>query len=58
MKEWLNEIIIDTIVAVVATLLLYIIGVDQTWDDAARTFIMSFLVMFVLGVFKKMKRNK
>lgn len=56
MKEWLNEIIIDTIVAVVATLLLYIIGVDQTWDDAARTFIMSFLVMFVLGVFKKMKK--
>ena len=56
MKEWLNEIIIDTIVAVVATLLLYIVGIDRTWDDAARTFIMSFLVMFVLGVFKKMKK--
>ena len=58
MKEWLNEIIVDTIVAVVAALLLYIIGADRTWDDAARTFIMSFLIMFVLGVFKKMKRNK
>ena len=56
MKEWLNEIIVDTIVAVVAALLLYIIGADRTWDDAARTFIMTFLVMFVLGVFKKMKK--
>lgn len=58
MKEWLNEIVIDTIVAVVVTLLLYVVGADQTWDDAARTFIMSFLIMFVLGVFKKMKQNK
>ena len=45
LKEWLSELLLDTIVAAVVTLLFYIIRLDQTWEDASRTFIMAFLVM-------------
>lgn len=58
MKKWITELVVDTIIATILTLLLYVIGIDHTWDDAAHTFIMSFLVMFALGAFKNMKNKK
>jgi hypothetical protein len=60
-KEWTKELALDTIVATVVTLLVYIIGIiagaKTSWDDAAQTFIMSFLIMFVLGVYRKIKKQ-
>jgi hypothetical protein len=57
MKEYLREIAICTIVAAVATLLFYIIGLDKTAQEAATTFGTCFLVMFVLGMWNRMKRK-
>ena len=58
LKEWLSELLLDTIVAAVVTLLFYIIRLDQTWEDASRTFIMAFLVMLAMGRFRRIKKNK
>jgi hypothetical protein len=58
LKEWLSELLLDTIVAAVVTLLFYIIRLDQTWEDASRTFIMAFLVMLAMGIFRRIKKNK
>ena len=58
LKEWLSELLLDTIVAAVVTLLFYIIRLDQTWEDASRTFIMAFLVMLAMGIFRIIKKNK
>lgn len=58
MKEYVVEIAICTIVAVVVTLLFYVMGMDHTWQDAANTFGVTFLVMFVLGLYQRLKRNK
>ena len=61
-KEWTTELAVDTIVAAVVTLLLYvagrIAGFETTWDDASQTFIMSFLIMFVLGLYRKIKNKR
>ena len=57
-KKWLPELLLDTIVAAVVTLLFYIIRLDQTWEDASRTFIMAFLVMLAMGIFRRIKKNK
>jgi len=57
MKEYLREIAICTIVAAVATLLFYIIGLDKTAQEAATTFGTCFLVMFVLGMWNRIKRK-
>ena len=61
-KEWATELAVDTIVAAVVTLLLYvagrIVGFETSWDDASQTFIMSFLIMFVLGMYRKMKNKR
>ena len=58
MKEYVVEIAICTIVAVVVTLLFYVMGMDHTWQDTANTFGVTFLVMFVLGLYQRLKRNK
>ena len=58
LKEWLSELLLDTIVAAVVTLLFYIIRLDQTWEDASRTVIMAFLVMLAMGIFRRIKKNK
>ena len=58
LKEWLSELLLDTIVAAVVTLLFYIIRLDHTWEDASRTFIMAFLVMLAMGIFRRIKKNK
>jgi len=58
MKEYLIEILICTIVAAGATLLFYIIGLDSSWQEASTTFGTCFLVMFVLGLYQRYKRNK
>ena len=56
MKEYLVEIAICTIVAAVATLLFYIIGLDKTTQEAATTFGTCFLVMFVLGMWNRYRK--
>ncbi len=58
MKEWLNELLLDTIVAVVLTLLSYILGLEKTWGGLAETFIIAFTVMFFLGLYSRRKNNK
>ena len=58
MKQYLVEIAICTIVAAVVTLLFYIIGLDKTTQDAATTFGTCFLVMFVLGMWNRLKKKQ
>ena len=55
MKQYFIEVLICTIVGAVVTLLFHLIGLDKTWDDAAQTFGVTFLVMFVLGVCSRLK---
>ena len=57
MKQYLIEITLCTIVAAVVTLLFYIIGMDNSWQDASTTFGTCFLVMFVLGLYKRYKKQ-
>ena len=57
MKQYLVEIAICTIVSAVVTLLFYIIGMDKTTQDAATTFGTCFLVMFVLGIWNRLKKK-
>ncbi|MBP5340017.1 MAG: hypothetical protein J6Z14_12085 [Prevotella sp.] len=58
MKEYLAEMATCTIVAAVVTLLFYIIGFDKSWQDASTTFGTSFLVMFALGVWNRLKKKE
>ena len=58
MKQYLSEILLCTIVASVATLLFYLLGLDNSWQDASTTFGTCFLVMFILGVYARLKKNK
>ena len=58
MKQYAIEVLLCTIVAAVVTLLFYMIGMDKSWEDAASTFGVTFLVMFVLGVYNRLKGNK
>lgn len=58
MKEQLTEILLCTIVSAVTTLLFYILGLDRTWQDASTTFGTCFLIMFVLGLYQRYKKNK
>ena len=58
LKKWLPELLLDTIVAVVATLLTYIVGLEKTWDEAFQTFFIAFAIMFLLGIYNKRKNNK
>ena len=58
MKKWLIELTTCTIVAAVATLFTYILGMEKTWADAAQTFIIAFVVMFALGIWNRKKKSK
>ena len=58
LKKWLPELLLDTIVAVVATLLTYIVGLEKTWDEAFQTFFIAFAIMFLLGIYNKRNNNK
>ena len=58
LKKWLPELLLDTIVAAVITLLSYIMGLDSSWPEAFTTFGTCFLVMFVLGLWNRMKNKK
>ena len=59
LKKWLPELLLDTIVAAVATLLCYILGLEDSWQDASQTFIIAFVVMFALGIYNRRKnKNK
>ena len=58
MKEYVTELVLCTIVAAVVTLLFYGVGMDHSWQDAANTFGVTFLVMFVLGLYQRHKKNK
>ena len=58
MKEYLAEIGVSTIVATIVTLLFYIIGMDHSWDDAAQTFGMCFLVSIVVGIYMRQKKAR
>ena len=58
MKQYLFEVLLCTIVAAVVTLLFYIIGLDKSWQDAANTFGICFLVSFIVGVYNRLKKGK
>lgn len=58
LKRWIPELILDTIVAAIISLLFYLLGGDKTWDDIAKTFISAFLIMFTVGLFQRYKNNK
>ena len=57
LKKWLPELLLDTIVALVATLLCYILGLEDSWQEASQTFLIAFVVMFALGIYNK-RKNK
>ena len=58
LKKWLPELLLDTIVAAVATLLCYILGLEDTWQEASQTFIIAFAIMFILGIYNSKKNKK
>ncbi|MBR2235446.1 MAG: hypothetical protein IKI19_00335 [Prevotella sp.] len=58
LKKWISELAICTIVAGVATLLTYLLGLEKSWADASQTFLIAFVVMFVLGLYNRKKNKK
>ena len=59
MKEYLIDFVTGTIVATILTLLSYIVGLDKTWDEAAQTYGICFVVYIALTLFGKLKnKNK
>jgi cytochrome bd-type quinol oxidase subunit 1 len=58
MKQYLFEVLLCTIVATVVTLLFYVIGLDRSWQDAANTFGVCFLVSFAIGVYNRLKKGE
>ncbi len=57
MKKYLVEVTICTIVSAIAALLFYIIGLDESWQDASTTFGTCFLIMFALGLYQRHKKK-
>jgi len=57
LKKWIVELLIDTIVAAVVTLISYIVGFESTWNEAFQTFLIAFAVMFFLGIYNR-RKNK
>ena len=57
MKEYLIDFVTGTIVAAVLTLLSYIVGLDKTWDEAAKTYGVCFVVYIALTLFSKQKNK-
>ena len=58
LKKWLSELLLDTIVAAVATLFTYILGLDKTWNEAFKTFFIAFAIMFLLGIYNRRKNKQ
>jgi membrane protein YdbS with pleckstrin-like domain len=58
LKKWIPELAIWTIVAGVATLLTYLLGLEKSWAEASQTFLIAFIVMFALGIYNRRKNNK
>jgi uncharacterized membrane protein len=58
LKKWLPELAVCTIVAAFATLFTYILGLEDTWNEAFQTFLIAFVIMFVLGIYNRKKSNK
>ena len=58
LKKWIPELLLCTIVAGVATLLTYIVGLEKTWNEAFQTFFIAFAVMFVLGIYNRKKKKE
>ena len=58
MKEWFIDLAQNTIIATVITLLCYVLGIDKSWEDAANTFGTAFLVLFVLGLWNRLKKKQ
>jgi len=58
LKKWIPELLLCTIVAALATLLTYILGLEKTWADASQTFLIAFVVMFVMGIYSRRKNDK
>jgi membrane protein YdbS with pleckstrin-like domain len=58
LKKWIPELLLDTIVAVVATLFCYILGLEESWLEASQTFIIAFVVMFSLGIYNRRKKKE
>ena len=59
MKEYIIDFVTGTIVAAVLTLISYIVGLDKTWNDAAQTYGICFVVYIALSLFGKYKnKNK
>lgn len=58
MKDYLIELALCTVVAVVCTLVSYLLGLEESWQSAANTFGIAFLSMFVVGIFLKNKKSK
>ena len=58
MKQYLIEMAVCSIVALVVTLLFHVLGLDTTWQDAANTFGAAFLLMFVLGLWNRYKKRE
>ena len=58
MKKWLIDLTQNTIISVVITLLCYVLGMVQSWTDAATTFTTAFLVLFVITLYQRYKKNK
>ena len=59
MKTYLVDLIVGTIVAVVLTLLSYIVGFDKTWNEAAETYGICFFIYIALTLYGRIKnKNK
>lgn len=57
LKKWAYELALCTIVAGTVTLLSWGIGLDRTWNDAAQTFFIAFIVMTALGIWRTLRGN-
>ena len=58
LKKWIPELLLDTIVAAVATLISYLLGLEDSWEDASQTFFIAFAIMFLLGIWNRRKKKQ
>lgn len=57
MKEWISEILLATITAIVVTLLSYAL-LEHSWIEASQTGFAAFTAMFLMGAYGIYKRKK
>ena len=58
MKEYIIDFVTGTIVAAVITLISYTVGFDKTWNDAAQTYGICFLVYIALTLWSRQKKKQ